>query len=102
VEVKGVVSPRLDGRLAAQAFQIIAEGLSNVLRHTRARSAFVTILCEESHLLLEIGNELSPGETPAKDFTPGSISERAHTLGGRIHIDRSTGSHTVVRVSIPI
>jgi signal transduction histidine kinase len=102
VEVKGVISPRLDGRLAAQAFQIIAEGLSNVLRHTRARSAFVTILCEESHLLLEIGNELSPGETPAKDFTPGSISERAHTLGGRTHIDRSTGSHTVVRVSIPI
>jgi signal transduction histidine kinase len=102
VEVKGVISPRLDGRLASQAFQIIAEGLSNVLRHTRARSAFVTILCEESHLLLEIGNELSPGEPPAKDFTPRSISERAHTLSGRTYVDHGAGRYTVVHVAIPI
>jgi len=102
VEVKGAMSPRLDGRLAAQAFQIIAEGLSNILRHTRSRSAHVTILCEDSNLLLEIGNELSPGEAPTKDFTPRSISERAHTLGGRTYVDRDAGSHTVVHVSLPI
>jgi signal transduction histidine kinase len=102
VEVKGVISPRLEGRLAAEAFQIISEGLSNVLRHTRARNAFVTILCEDSHLLLEVGNELGPGEAAAKEFTPRSISERAHTLGGRTYIDRNVGSHTVVHVSLPI
>jgi signal transduction histidine kinase len=102
VEVKGVISPRLEGRLAAEAFQIMSEGLSNILRHTSSRSAFVTILCDDSHLLLEIGNELSPGEAPAKVFTPRSISERAHTLGGRTYVDCDTGSHTVVHVSLPI
>jgi signal transduction histidine kinase len=102
VEVKGVISPRLEGRLAAEAFQIMSEGLSNILRHTSSRSAFVTILCDDSHLLLEIGNELRPGEAPVKDFTPRSISERAHTLGGRTYVDCDTGSHTVVHVSLPI
>jgi len=102
VEVKGVISPRLEGRLAAEAFQIISEGLSNVLRHTRTRVAFVTILCEDSHLLLQIGNELSPDEPAAKEFTPRSINERAQTLGGRIHIEQNAGNNTVVHVSLPM
>jgi signal transduction histidine kinase len=102
VEVKGVISPRLQGRLAAEAFQIISEGLSNILRHTRARGAFVTILCEESHLLLEIGNDLVAGEPATKDFTPRSINERAKMLGGKTFVDRNAGSHTVVHVSLPM
>jgi signal transduction histidine kinase len=102
IDVKGIISPRLEGRLAAEAFQIISEGLSNILRHTRARSGFVTILCEDSHLLLEIGNDSSLGEPPARDFTPRSISERAHSLGGRTFVDRNADSHTVVHVSLPI
>jgi signal transduction histidine kinase len=102
VEVKGAISPQLQGRLAAEAFQIISEGLSNILRHTRARSAFVTILCEESQLLLEIGNDLNPGEAPAPEFTPRSINERAKMLGGRTFVDRNAGSHTLVRVSLPM
>jgi signal transduction histidine kinase len=102
VEVKGAISPQLKGQLAAEAFQIISEGLSNVLRHTRSKSAFVTILCENSYLLLEIGNDLIPDEPPAEDFTPRSINERVKVLGGRTFVDRNAGSHTVVRVSLPM
>jgi len=102
VEVKGVISPRLEGRLAAEGFQIISEGLSNILRHTQAKRAFVTILCEDSHLLLEIGNEIGPGETPAERFRPKSISERAEALGGKTFVDRNSDNHTVVHVSLPI
>ena len=102
VDVTGSISPRLEGRMAAEAFQIISEGLSNILRHTRARNAFVTILCEDSHLLLEIGNELNPDDQPARHFTPKSINERAIALGGRMFVDLNAGKQTVVRVSIPI
>jgi len=102
VDVKGSISPRLEGRMAAEAFQIISEGLSNILRHTRAKNAFVTILCEESHLLLEIGNDVNPDDHPRKQFTPKSISERAFALGGRTFVDHNTRNHTVVHVSVPI
>jgi len=102
VEVTSDISPRLQGRLAAEAYQIIAEGLSNVLRHTAAKSAFVTILCENSHLLLKIGNDAEPGENGTKKFMPRSINERVQMLGGRAFVEQRPGGQTVVHVTIPM
>jgi len=102
VEVTSDISPRLQGRLAAEAYQIIAEGLSNVLRHTAAKSAFVTILCENSHLLLKIGNDAEPGENGTKKFMPRSINERVQMLGGRAIVEQRPGGQTIVHVTIPM
>lgn len=102
VEVTSDISPRLQGRLAAEAYQIIAEGLSNVLRHTATKSAFVTILCENSHLLLKIGNDAEPGENGTKKFMPRSINERVQMLGGRAFVEQRPGGQTVVHVTIPM
>lgn len=102
VEVTSDISPRLQGRLAAEAYQIIAEGLSNVLRHTTAKHAFVTILCENSHLLLKIGNEAEAGESSAKSFMPRSINERVQMLGGRTFVEQLQGGQSVVHVTIPM
>lgn len=98
VEVKSEISPRLNGRMAAEAYQIIAEGLSNVVRHTGAKRASVSILCEDARLLLEIAN---PAEDDLKSFTPRSIRERAQALGGTTIVERSGAGYTVVRVAIP-
>lgn len=102
VEVKSHVNGQLSNRHAAEAFQIVSEGLSNVLRHTSAKRAFVHILCEEHQLLLKIGNEapLSPGPAPA--FVAWSIQERASELGGTAFTERSVDDYTVVHVNIPI
>ncbi len=102
VEVTSDISPRLQGRLAAEAYQIIAEGLSNVLRHTAAKSAFVTILCENSQLLLKVGNDAEPGENGTKKFMPRSINERVQMLGGRAFVEQRPGGQTVVHVTIPM
>jgi len=102
VEVTSDISPRLQGRLAAEAFQIVAEGLSNVLRHTAAKKAFVNILCENSHLLLKIGNEAGNGVGELASFTPRSISERVQLLGGRTFVEQRQGGQTVVHVTIPM
>ena len=98
VEIKSETSKRLHGRLAAEAFQIISEGLSNVLRHTKAKNAFVTVLCKNSTLLLQIGND----EGGDKEFTPRSICERAKTLNGRAFVERRSGRYTIVVVMIPL
>jgi signal transduction histidine kinase len=101
VEVTSDISPRLQGRLAAEAYQIISEGLSNVLRHTNAKNAFVNILCENSHLLLKIGNEVN-GENGTKSFMPRSINERVQMLGGKAFVEQRVGGQTVVHVTIPM
>jgi signal transduction histidine kinase len=102
VEVKSHVNGQLNSRLAAESFQIVAEGLSNVLRHTSARRAFVHILCEEANLLLKIGNEAPRGPEPVPDFVARSIRERARELGGSSFTERGVDGYTVVHVKIPI
>jgi signal transduction histidine kinase len=102
VEVKSHVNGQLNSRLAAEAFQIVSEGLSNVLRHTSARRAFVHLLCEQENLLLKIGNETPPGPEPAPAFIAWSIQERASELGGTAFTERSVDGDTVVHVNLPI
>jgi len=102
VEVKSDISSQLKGRIAAEAFQIISEGLSNVLRHSSARRAFVSILCENSSLLLKIGNEEKNYGEREKNFMPRSIHQRTKALGGSTFVERSPDGYTVVHVTIPM
>ena len=102
VEVKSDVSSKLRGQLAGDAFKIISEGLSNVLRHTSAKKAFVSILCENSNLLLQVGNEVVNGSSAKPRFIPRSIHERAKSLGGDSFVEQRPDGHTVVHVTLPM
>lgn len=110
VETRGKIE--VNDRLAAELFQIVAEGLSNVRRHALCNEARVEIACEEGKFLLQIKNRRPeesdnpgsrndgvPRETPL--FSPRSIVERAALLGGetRVFID---DDFTVVAVAIPL
>jgi signal transduction histidine kinase len=105
VEVQSDISAHLNGRVAAEVFQIISEGLSNILRHTTAKAAQVQILCEGSILMLKIGNAAGEGaETPAAaaSFTPRSIQERVQALGGTTYVERGADGYTTVHLMVPI
>jgi signal transduction histidine kinase len=89
----------IQDRLAADLFQMAAEALSNVHRHTAATA--VTLILEEGEagtVVLHVENE---AQAQAREFTPDSISDRADALGGRTQVDRQPG-RTVVRVEIPL
>jgi signal transduction histidine kinase len=87
-------------RLTSEVFQMAAEALSNVHRHTDARSAAVTLNLGRGAIQLEVENERfgPPGPAP---FMPQSISERAETLGGRTDVVFEEG-RTVLRVEVPL
>jgi signal transduction histidine kinase len=102
INVQGSVDPhRIEG-LAEAAFQIIKEGLSNILRHTKARKGFVEIQCSETHLQIKIGNEINTALFNAASFKPKSIQERVLTLKGETTILNDVAGHTVVKVDIPL
>lgn len=86
-------------RLTVEVLQMTAEGLSNVYKHTNAKTATVRIAALKSALMIEITN---PGE-PLTDklFVPGSIARRAESLGGTVLI-RAKANATTVRISIPM
>ena len=112
VSVHGKV--KVNDRLAAELFQIVAEGLSNVRRHAFCRDARVEISCKETSLLLQIKNSRPrPGTSPdgervdggqdgVKSFRPHSIAERAASLGGDTQVFVDEKDYTVVSVGIPL
>ena len=113
VEVKAKGKFELNDRLAAELFQIVTEGLSNVRRHALTSDARVDISCKESTIVLQIKNRRAAIGDNSKlrhdansdgqlSFNPRSISERAALLGGETKVFVDEDNHTVVSVKIPI
>ena len=101
VDVEADLPSGLNGGIAAHAFQIVSEGLSNVLRHTSAKNAFVSLRRDDSGLHVDIGNETN-GAADATGFTPRSITERVRSLGGSVRVGRNPEGFTVVHIDIPL
>jgi signal transduction histidine kinase len=110
VDVEAFGKVKVNDRLAAELFQIVAEGLSNIRRHAFCRAARVEISCKESSLLLQIknsrpragGNPDGDGQDVVRSFRPNSIAERAASLGGDTQVFVDEKDYTVVSVGIPL
>jgi signal transduction histidine kinase len=99
VHVEAETDIHVNERLAIEAFQMVAEGLSNVRRHTDAAQATVGLACRNRHLILRIENA---GAEQWEPFTPRSIAERATALGGRARVERRADNGSLVVVEIPL
>jgi len=87
-------------RLTSEMFQMAAEALSNVHRHTRARSARVALNLEGNVIKLQVENDRG-NDVDRVQFTPGSISDRAEALGGKTEVSLEE-DRTVLRVEVPL
>ena len=110
-----LLSPRSLGRLPRQieadAFRIVQECLSNVLRHSRARTARVRVTRDRATLALEVsdtGRGMTSGRLEAVrrgaariGIGLASLRERTLLLGGSLEIDAGDWG-TRVRVSVPL
>lgn len=100
IEINSEISVPLGGRVPGEAYQILMEGLSNILRHTTSKNASIHVLTKDSCLVMELINESQGEDVP--DFLPRSIDERARELGGTCSVKHTTDRKTVVRVAIPL
>lgn len=101
VEVEGEMP--VSRRIAGEVFHIVAEGLSNIRRHTQARRAWISLKTAGETLVLGIRNANDGNAQAASRFTPISLSERAAALGGSVELECNESSTTVtVRVPIPV
>jgi signal transduction histidine kinase len=101
VDVKLATDMNMNPRLAAELFQIVREGLSNIKRHTKSTEARIRMASLNGDLVLDIENDSAAGENQSI-FTPRSITERAIALGGRVSVNVSDGRCTIVSVIIPM
>ena len=92
-------APVIHDRMAAEVFQIVAEGVSNICKHTRARSARVELAGDDGQLAIDIANPVEEGAAPAP-FLPKSIAERVRAVGGTLAVE-TVGGHTLLRIRLP-
>lgn len=100
VEVRAPSAININDRLAAEVFQIVQEGLSNIKRHTASSTAIISMMTRNGDMILDIENASSSSD--GKTFTPRSITDRAVALGGRVSVTASDDGPTIVSVIIPM
>ena len=101
VDVEATGEFGVDDSFADQVFHIVSEALSNIRRHTYASLARIDLSCDMQQFKLQIANPCDAALS-VKLFTPRSISERAHALGGACRVETGPGRDTVVSVEIPL
>jgi signal transduction histidine kinase len=96
---------RLTPESEVQLFAIGREALTNVVKHARARWAWVRVQPHSDTVVVEIGDDgcgFDPSVGDPGHFGLESMHSRAGELGGVLTISSTPGRGTVVRVEAPI
>ena len=92
---------RLPAEIEASAYFIVAEALTNVVKHSRAESAEVTAHVHDGQLHLEIRDDGIGGADPNGNGLVG-MDDRVTALGGRLEIHSPPGGGTLVAATLPL
>jgi PAS domain S-box-containing protein len=96
-----VADARFPAEIEASAYFIIAEALTNVVKHARAEHVNVTVARAGAALLLEIRDDGIGGAARSGHGLVG-MSDRVTALGGSLEIESPAGGGTRVTVSLPL
>jgi signal transduction histidine kinase len=96
-----VLTERLPTDIEASAYFIVAEALTNVVKHARATRAKVRAALDDDVLTLEVRDDGVGGANPAGHGLMG-IADRVGALGGRLRIESANGDGTVLTASLPL
>ena len=92
---------RVNDRLAAETFQMVAEAVSNARRHTESPQVVVVIQSNAEMLTVRVTDEGTPGRLP-RPFVPRSIADRTTALGGRVGVEHTLQGGSIVTIEIPM
>jgi PAS domain S-box-containing protein len=96
-----VPAERFPAEIEASAYFIVAEALTNVMKHSHAERAEVRASVEDGTLRVQVRDD---GIGGADADGPGlvGIGDRATALGGRLYVESPTGAGTLVTATLPL
>jgi signal transduction histidine kinase len=96
-----VAPERFPANIEASGYFIVAEALTNVLKHSHAEHARVSVSAEDGVLCLEVCDDGIGGADPVGHGLLG-LSDRATALGGRLTVDSPPGGGTRLAATLPL
>lgn len=95
-------APELPVPTEITAYFIVAEALTNVVKHARASHADVTIDVQGVMLRVEIRDDGIGGADPGNGSGLTGLSDRVQAAEGTLVLDSVAGGGTTVRVALPL
>jgi signal transduction histidine kinase len=92
---------RLPPEIEASACFIVAEALTNVVKHSQATSAEVRATVENGTLSVEVRDDGVGGADPEGHGLLG-VGDRVAALGGWLRFDSRSGAGTVLMAALPL
>lgn len=102
--VVGVLPDSLNQLLKTYSYRIAQEALTNIVKHSKAKKAVVSVFSDISKLYLHIEDDgcgFSIAQTNGKGNGLFNMKERASLLGGRLAIETLQGKGTKVKAELP-
>jgi signal transduction histidine kinase/CHASE3 domain sensor protein len=96
-----VAGERFPAEIEASAYFVVAEALTNVVKHSRARSAEVSARVEDGVLHLDVRDDGVGGARPDGTGLLG-LTDRVAALGGRLRVESPPGRGTRIVATLPL
>ena len=100
VEVKGELDHRPPPVVETAAYFVVAESLTNVVKHAPGATARVTVTLDGAMLVVEVVDNGPGGADPAGGGLTG-LKQRVEALDGRLEVHSVPGDGTVVWAVLP-
>jgi signal transduction histidine kinase len=92
---------RLDAAVETAAYFVIAEALTNVAKHSRARRCTVGLRHEERALRVWVADDGVGGAALSKGHGLRGLEERLHAVGGILQVVSPAGGPTTIKAVLP-
>ena len=102
VEVVGAPPQRLDEGVEAAVYYVVAESLTNAVKHADASEARVEIATTDEDVTFAIRDNGTGGATMVGGSGLRGLTDRVEALGGRLDVESPSGGGTVVRATLPL
>ncbi|MDX6646526.1 MAG: hypothetical protein QOK40_2253, partial [Miltoncostaeaceae bacterium] len=101
VDLVRAPAERLPAAVEAAAYFVVAEALTNLVKHARATRAAVDVHHDGATVVVEVRDDGVGGAAPAPRGGLLGLIDRVSALDGRLDISSPAGQGTVLRAHIP-
>jgi PAS domain S-box-containing protein len=96
-----VPAQRFPREIEASAYFIVAEALTNIIKHSNAERAEVRAFVEDGMLHVEVRDDGIGGADPSGHGLVG-LQDRVAALGGRLQVESPTSGGTLLTATLPL
>ena len=97
-----VTTPRLPAGVETTAYFVVAEALTNAVKHSQAGEVSLSVDLDGDTLVIEIRDDGVGGAEPTRGTGLTGLLDRVDAAGGALTIASPTGEGTAIRAELPV